>query len=520
MAATDGMDYNFVDELPSRFTCTICLNVLQQPQMVNCCEQYFCRDCLYLWKKKSNSCPTCRSTYFFFMAMPRITAKIDALKVHCPNKCHGCSKTLALKDCKSHLSVEIPDGCPFVKLPCPNDCGEQSIFRADISEHCNQKCPKRQANCTHCGQSGEYLFISEQHTKECLLFPLPCPHDCGTTTTHKDLPTHKNFCPLEPVPCVFKELGCETIVHRKDMDKHLQSALNTHLTQLAEAHMSLKNDHMTLTKEHRNLKREYAILQEKHEELQEARLAVENKLYSTGKVVDRIQSQAGLPHRNPMLPFALQQLNTILVDKSKQSIGDSISLALSSSAEGGSHQFLVDRIKFELEWSYVLRKLDIKLFWRPSISLFMQRDWSCDFIMKLISPYTQKTEPFSTLKSSITTTQILAVICCGTPQLCMDSNSIGKKMLIGPKKTIPMNHDVTLILSLQHHVQQLSYLMPASQSMGTPFGTPFTMAQVFTCPCSCHENQEKERPIPIGPPSRKLSASAKHIRRKVVSNFT
>ena len=498
------MDYKFVNKLSLGFTCSICLNVLQQPQMVNCCEQCFCKDCLHLWKKKSNSCPTCRSTDFSFMAMPRITAKIDALKVHCPNKHHGCSKILALKDCKSHLSKDIPDGCPYVKLPCPNDCGEQNIFRADIAEHCNQKCPKRQANCTHCGQSGEYLFISEQHTKECLLFPLPCPHDCGMTTTRKDLPTHKNFCPLEPVACTFKELGCETIVHRKDMDKHLQSALNAHLTQLAEAHMSLKNDHMTLTKEHGNLKREYAILQEKHEELQEARLAVENKLYNTGKVVGGIQSQAGLLHQNPTLPFALQQLNTILVDKSKQSIGDSISLALSSSNEEGSHQFLVDRINFELEWSYVLRKLDIKLFWRPSISQHMPQTWSCDFIVKL--------QPHSaTPSSSITTSQILAVVCCGTPQLCVDSKSVDNKILIGPIKTIPTNEDVILILSLQHHVQHLSYLPPASQSMGTPFGTPFNMAQVFTCPCLCHGNQLAKSPILF---SRKVSMSAKYIAAK------
>ncbi len=38
----ENVDYEFVKELQDELMCSICMKVLNEPQMVNCCEQRFC----------------------------------------------------------------------------------------------------------------------------------------------------------------------------------------------------------------------------------------------------------------------------------------------------------------------------------------------------------------------------------------------------------------------------------------------------------------------------------------------
>ncbi len=37
-----NVDYEFVEELQDDLMCSICMKVMNEPQMVNCCEQRFC----------------------------------------------------------------------------------------------------------------------------------------------------------------------------------------------------------------------------------------------------------------------------------------------------------------------------------------------------------------------------------------------------------------------------------------------------------------------------------------------
>ena len=61
--AVSGKDveYQFVEVLPEELTCSICMKALREPHMVNCCEQSFCKECLYEWSKRNSSFPHCRS---------------------------------------------------------------------------------------------------------------------------------------------------------------------------------------------------------------------------------------------------------------------------------------------------------------------------------------------------------------------------------------------------------------------------------------------------------------------------
>lgn len=56
-----------IEELENRFknalngNCTICLNRLEKPVMLSCCQNIFCGECILSWLDKKNSCPLCRA---------------------------------------------------------------------------------------------------------------------------------------------------------------------------------------------------------------------------------------------------------------------------------------------------------------------------------------------------------------------------------------------------------------------------------------------------------------------------
>ena len=50
--------------------CPICLDEFDDPVMLPCCQQSFCRDCLRKSLRKQQSCPLCRSGATIIMALP------------------------------------------------------------------------------------------------------------------------------------------------------------------------------------------------------------------------------------------------------------------------------------------------------------------------------------------------------------------------------------------------------------------------------------------------------------------
>ncbi len=172
--ATGLIDFEFVKELQDDLMCSICMKVLNEPQMVNCCEQRFCKKCLTKWMTNNKTCPHCRSTDFNHILLKGLSKRISELKVYCANKTHGCKSTLKVSEYQSHLSVDNARGCSFTKLPCPIQCGAH-IFRGNLDNHCKAKCPKRRVQCQYCKSEGEYQMITGGHTDTCPCYPLACP---------------------------------------------------------------------------------------------------------------------------------------------------------------------------------------------------------------------------------------------------------------------------------------------------------------------------------------------------------
>ncbi len=148
--ATELSDYEFVEDFQDELMCSICS---KEPQMVNFCEQRFCKNCLTERMTNNKTCP------------------------HCPIQCGA------------------------------------DIFRGALDSHCNEKCPKRRVQCQYCKSEGEYQMITGGHTDTCPCYPLACPQACGAEVLRKDLTAHQGVCPLEPVACPFSDTGCKVKVH-------------------------------------------------------------------------------------------------------------------------------------------------------------------------------------------------------------------------------------------------------------------------------------------------------------------
>ncbi len=78
--AANLSDCEFVKELQDDLMCSICMKVLNEPQMVNCCEQRFCKNCLTKWMTNNKTCPHCRSTDFNYILLKRLSKRISALE--------------------------------------------------------------------------------------------------------------------------------------------------------------------------------------------------------------------------------------------------------------------------------------------------------------------------------------------------------------------------------------------------------------------------------------------------------
>ena len=263
-------DYDFYEALPEELICPICMKVLSEPHLVNCCEQHFCKGCLDKWSQNDNTCPHCRSTDFSHILLKQKSRKIGELKVYCPNKKHGCKCVLKIRECGDHLSTINIEGCSYVKLSCPLNC-KAEVFRGDIRRHTEELCPKRSISCIHCNLSGDHQFIVGDHTDQCPCYPLLCPQGCKQSLIRKDLESHVDTCPLEPVSCPFSEFGCRARIPREDLEKHVETNMLHHMTELAKSHAMLREDNITLKKrvvtlqaDHEALKSDYEALKESH----------------------------------------------------------------------------------------------------------------------------------------------------------------------------------------------------------------------------------------------------------------
>jgi len=68
----------------------------------------------------------------------------------------------------------------------------------------------------------------ENHEEVCLYKSLQCFH-CGMNLWRKNKDDHELLCSTEKIQCVYHKAGCNTLMYRKDIDKHEQDSQSMHL---------------------------------------------------------------------------------------------------------------------------------------------------------------------------------------------------------------------------------------------------------------------------------------------------
>ena len=272
-----GHDYEFIGKVPDRFICQICTKVLRHPHLAVCCGQHFCESCLNKWFTRQGnleSCPHCRAEGegFNHVIHKGLRSEVNQLKIRCSNHGEGCQWTGELGTLKQHL--ESDGGCGYVLVKCPNKCHRReyvqvssltiptkiltTLKRKDVEVHIRTRCYLRPYQCEFCGLKDTYEAITGHglytflplfsnpyggHQAECPEAPITCPNKCGSNKIkRKDMKSHRSQCPQERVECPFAEAGCMKNLQRFELDTHITSSLQEHLSLVMKDHRDIKRE--------------------------------------------------------------------------------------------------------------------------------------------------------------------------------------------------------------------------------------------------------------------------------------
>ncbi|EGG16392.1 RGS-containing protein kinase RCK1 [Cavenderia fasciculata] len=290
-------------EIVKELQCGICLQIINKPRQ--CLQGHlYCLDCISQYLKKSQECPTCRTSLNVeklsrSLFVERHLRNLNVwCKYHFENKGggnnnvwevdeQGCNEILTMENSTRHENT-----CEYSFEPCKlsSDCG--LIRKIQLVDHL-EKCPKRPIKCDHC--LIEYPFSDiDKHLLECEMIEIQCDK-CNTKLLKRDFETHKlNECPNCHVHCPFFDSGCLKMFDRKNLQEHIDKSLGEHLILMknnyTQSISSLKKDfNQQLKEKDDQIKKLEKVLNDKHEPDTKIEWCVKN--YSIAKKKGYIQSE-------------------------------------------------------------------------------------------------------------------------------------------------------------------------------------------------------------------------------------
>ena len=211
-----------MDPATRDFECPLCLHVMREPTVTDCCGGHFCSGCIRAVQRGKKACPLCRRHKFKTLINKAVERKIADLRVRCPMGDRGCRWEGPMREAGAHLERETGGSpsppCGFVAVDCPAKCGERPL-RAHVSDHLRERCPKREVRCPHCRYATRADRMVAEHW-------VACPNDCAAAPATAALfercrlDAHLSECPNQPGPCDFSYLGCEERVRKQDAYEH------------------------------------------------------------------------------------------------------------------------------------------------------------------------------------------------------------------------------------------------------------------------------------------------------------
>ena len=228
--------------------CPVCLELLNNPFLTECCGHHFCERCINIIQQQRNECPLCKEYPVRGIINKCLKRNINEAKVYCMLRPQGCDWTGELGNLNSHLSVGQQHGqCKYVIIPCPNDTCDMKCPRHEMKTHANKECEYRSFTCPYCSHKDIFLFIQHHHFPKCPDYPLTCPNKCTKNSIKRsNLQKHLCVCPNAMVPCPFSEVGCKAKVKRCNLKKHSDSNVTQHQNFICAAIVDLQKDNKTL----------------------------------------------------------------------------------------------------------------------------------------------------------------------------------------------------------------------------------------------------------------------------------
>ncbi|CAG4913424.1 unnamed protein product [Colias eurytheme] len=176
--------------------------------------------------------------------------------VYCIHHKEGCQWSDELRKLKAHLNT-----CKHDAVLCAAQCGAM-IPRVLMQDHLRYTCPRRRANCEHCGKefSGSALeehngncgherrytartsaarrHCGQRYTQDtvaahgatCARAPVPCPQRCAAAPARDELDAHlREHCAATALPCAYRDAGCRFKGTRQALDRHTEESCQAHL---------------------------------------------------------------------------------------------------------------------------------------------------------------------------------------------------------------------------------------------------------------------------------------------------
>lgn len=244
-------EIEFLDGPSKHWSCPICLELLKDPFLTECCGNHFCDRCINNVKRQRNVCPLCKACPIKGITDKHIKREINEAQIYCPLRSQGCEWTGELGNLNTHMSVGQQNGqCKHVVVSCPNNNCDMTFPRHEIKTHANKKCDYRPFICPHCSHKDVFIFIEQHHIPECPNYPVTCPNKCTKHTIKRNqLQKHFSVCPNAMVPCPFAEVGCKAKMKRCNLKRHSDSNFTQHQALICTALIDLQKDNTTIKKD-------------------------------------------------------------------------------------------------------------------------------------------------------------------------------------------------------------------------------------------------------------------------------
>lgn len=194
----------------------------------------FCERCI----SDVERCPTCKIVGLKVFCDRVSGRRIKQLRLSCENEEKGCCWSGSLGQYDAHIAE-----CGFVTVGCPNDGCTEKILRSGLEEHLTGFCVRRLLDCTLCKEKIASEDIPTHCQERCPKVEVTCDNTgCSVKVFRCDLADHREVCKKAVINCPFSDFGCDIVVIRNDLPKHLREYSEWHATKSTNAIASLETE--------------------------------------------------------------------------------------------------------------------------------------------------------------------------------------------------------------------------------------------------------------------------------------